>query len=140
MQPSIPALLIAASSLVVLTLGTLHLVFTFWGTRLNPRDAALKAQMEAAHPVISRETTMWKAWVGFNASHSYGAIVTGLIYIYLALAHPAFLLASPFLLALGLLRLLAYLHLGHAYWFSVPFRGIALAALLYAAAVVLHLA
>jgi hypothetical protein len=27
---------------------------------------------------------MWKAWVGFNASHSYGAILFGLVYGYLA--------------------------------------------------------
>ena len=134
----LPALLIAASSLIVLTLGSLHLLFTFRGNKLNPRDPAVQVQMEAAAPVISRETTMWKAWVGFNASHSYGAIVTGLIYIYLALVHPAFLLASPFLLGLGLLRLLAYLHLAQRYWFSAPFRGIALASLLYAAALVLQ--
>jgi hypothetical protein len=30
---------------------------------------------------------MWKAWIGFNASHAYGAIFFGLIYGYLALEH-----------------------------------------------------
>ncbi len=28
--------------------------------------------MQQVSPVITRQTTMWKAWVGFNASHSYG--------------------------------------------------------------------
>jgi hypothetical protein len=53
--------------------------------------------MSATAPVISRETTMWKAWIGFNASHSLGAILFGLVYGYLALAHPAFLFPIPFL-------------------------------------------
>jgi hypothetical protein len=30
--------------------------------------------MEEVSPVIARETTMWKAWVGFNG---YGAILFG---------------------------------------------------------------
>jgi hypothetical protein len=62
------------------------------------------------------------------------AVRTGLGH--LALAQPALLAQSPFLLALGLAVLLAYLHLGWRYWFSVPFRGIALATLLYVAGLV----
>ena len=51
---------------------------------------------------------MWRAWVGFNASHSYGAIFFGLVYGYLALAHGALLFASPYLLGVGLLLLGGY--------------------------------
>jgi hypothetical protein len=81
--------------------------------------------------VITRETTMWKAWIGFNASHSYGAILFGAVYGYLALVHSAFLFQSRFLLLLGLLLLAGYVFLGKRYWFSVPFRGIVLASALY---------
>ena len=84
--------------------------------------------------MISRETTMWKAWIGFNASHSYGAILFGLVYGYLAMFQNAFLFTSPFLLAVGLAFLSGYVFLGKVYWFSVPFRGILLAAALYVAA------
>ena len=87
--------------------------------------------------VITRETTMWRAWVGFNASHSFGALLFGAIYGYLALAHSAFLLQSWFLLSLGLLALVAYAFLGKRYWFSVPFRGILLATALYVVALVI---
>ena len=87
--------------------------------------------------VITRETTMWKAWVGFNASHSYGALLFGAIYGYLALAHSPFLFRSWFLLSLGLLALVAYAFLGKLYWFSVPFRGILLATSLYVIALVI---
>ena len=80
---------------------------------------------------------MWKAWVGFNASHSFGALLFGAVYGYLAVVHRDFLFQSRFLLSLGLLVLVAYAILGKRYWFSVPFRGILLATALYVIALVL---
>jgi len=126
--------LFAASAAVILALGMVHLLYTFHGTKLHPRDPQLRQQMEETSPVITRRTTMWRAWVGFNASHSFGAILFGLVYGYLGLLHTAFLLDSGFLLGLGLLLLGGYVFLGKRYWFSVPFRGIVLASLLYVAA------
>ena len=129
--------LIAASAAIILLLGLMHLLYTFRGTKLHPRDAALQARLKEVSPVITRETTMWKAWVGFNASHSYGAILFGLVYGYLALAHSSFLFQSTFLLLLGLLLLAGYVFLGKVYWFSVPYRGIVLSTALYVAALVI---
>jgi hypothetical protein len=131
------ALLMAASAAIILLLGVIHLLYTFRGNKLHPRDSALEARLKEVSPVITRETTMWKAWIGFNASHSYGAILFGLVYGYLALFHGAFLFASPFLLVLGLVLLAGYAFLGRAYWFSVPFRGIVLSTALYVAALVI---
>jgi len=128
--------LIAASAAIILLLGLIHLLYTFRGTQLHPRDAALQARLKEVSPIITRETTMWKAWVGINASHSYGAILFGLVYGYLALAHASFLIQSTFLLLLGLLLLAGYAFLGKVYWFSVPFRGIVLSTALYVAALI----
>jgi len=128
--------LMTASAMIILALGLLHLVYTFWGPKLTPRDPALKAAMQTGAMVITRETTVWKAWIGFNASHSFGAILFGLIYGYLALAHPAFLFHSYFLLAVGLFLLVGYLFLGKLYWFSVPFTGIVMASACYIAALI----
>jgi hypothetical protein len=125
--------LIAASAAIVLALGALHLVFTFHGRKLLPRDANLRAQMEQGTLVLTRETSVWKAWIGFNASHSLGAMLFGLVYGHLVLVHSAVLLRSPFLLALGAAVLLSYAWLGRRYWFSVPFRGIVLSLVLYLA-------
>jgi hypothetical protein len=123
--------LIAASAAIVLLLGLAHLLFTFYGPKFMPRDRELQARLKEVSPVISRETTMWKAWIGFNASHSFGAILFGAVYGYLSLLHSAFLFSSAFLLGLGLLLLFGYLFLAKRYWFSVPFRGILLALTLY---------
>jgi len=132
------ASLITASATVILLLGFIHLFYTFRGHKLHPRDAQLEARLREVSPVLTRETTMWKAWVGFNASHSFGAILFGAIYAYLPLVQGTLLFASPFLLAVGFLFLLGYTFLGYRYWFSVPFRGIVLAAILYVAALIVQ--
>src|SRR5258708_39963381 len=90
--------LVGVSAGIILLLGILHLLYTFRGQKLHPRDAALETRMKEVSPVLTRETTMWKAWVAFNASHSCGAILFGLVYGYLAVAQSSFLFHSPFLL------------------------------------------
>lgn len=133
---AISSSLVAASAAIILLLGLIHLLYTFYGPKLLPRDPELQRRMQEVSPVITRQTTMWKAWVGFNASHSYGAILFGAVYGYLSLAHGAFLFRSTFLLALGLLMLLGYALLAKLYFFRVPFRGILLATFLYALALI----
>ena len=115
-------------------LGVVHLVFTFRGTRFHPRDGALEARLKEVSPKISRQTTLWRAGIGFHASHSFGAMLFGLVYLHLAIEGSGFLWRSPVLLTIGLVYLAAMLVLARRYWFSVPFRGIAVATLLYAVA------
>lgn len=126
--------LLTASAAIVLVLGLMHLLYTFHGPALLPRDAGLQARMSSISPVITRQTTMWRAWIGFNASHSFGAILFGVVYGYLALLHPAFLFGSAFLLTVGLVLLGAYAFLAVRYWFRVPLGGILLSLALYSLA------
>jgi hypothetical protein len=134
---ALPRILIAASAGILLTLGALHLLYTFFGPKLRPRDSELEAHMQRVHLVITRQTTVWRAWIGFNASHSLGIILFGLLYGYLALARPEVLFGSVFLSVLGGVFLGSYVILAFKYWFSVPFRGVALAFILYSAALVM---
>jgi hypothetical protein len=129
-------LLLAASAAIILALGVLHLLYTFRGPKLLPRDADLQARMSEVSPVITRETTMWKCWVGFNASHSLGAMLFGAVFGYLALWQGALFFQSFYLQWLGLLTLASYVFLGKRYWFSIPFRGIVLATTLFVLALV----
>lgn len=131
---------VAASAAIIFALGLLHLVLTFRGPKLLPRDRELRAQMEHSTLVLTRETSVWKAWIGFNASHSLGAMLFGAVYGHLAMVQPGVLAHSPFLLATGGALLLSYAGLARRYWFSVPFRGIVLALALYAAGAVSLLA
>lgn len=122
----------------MLLLGVVHLVYTFYGPKLLPRDRDLITRMQETNMVLTTESTMWNAWIGFNASHSFGAILFGAVYGYLALAHVAFLFQSTYLLSLGLLMLFGYVVLAKRYWFSIPFRGILLSAVLYVLALLIR--
>ena len=124
-----------ASAAIILALGLIHLAYTFYGRRFNPLDPSLEAAMRRVSPVLTRETTMWKAWVGFNASHSMGAMLFGLIYGYLALSHPEILFRSHYLLGLGLMMLGGLAVLARRYWFRIPFVGICAATGSFVAAI-----
>jgi hypothetical protein len=119
--------------MLVGSLGLTHLVWTFVGTRFHPRDSALEAEMRRVSPVLTRQTTMWSTWVGFNASHSAGALLFALIYGYLALRTPGLLFSSAFLLATGAAYLGGMLVLAVRFWFSKPRNGVAIALALYVA-------
>jgi len=120
-----------ASAGIILLLGILHLIYTFHGPKLLPRDPALQAAMKEVHPVITRQTTMWRAWMGFNVSHSMGAILFGLLYGFLALYHAELLFQSVYLLAVGFVMLAGLFVLGRVYWFRTPFIGIAISLACY---------
>jgi len=96
--------------------------------------------MSKISPILTKETTMWRAWVGFNASHSIGAILFGLIYGFLATAHGDLLFNSSYLLAVGLVMLIGYCALGKLYWFRIPFAGISVSLFCYVASIVSSLA
>jgi hypothetical protein len=124
------------SALIIFSLGALHLLLTFRGNKLHPRDVQLETRMKEVTPILTRETTMWKTWVGFNASHSYGMLFFSAVYGYLAIFRSEVIFHDPFLPYAGLLLLLGYVFLGKRYWFSVPFRSILLATALYVAALI----
>lgn len=124
-------MLIIASCVIVFGLGSAHLALTFFSNRFEPRDAHLAEQLKTVSPIISRDTTMYRAATGFHISHSMGPMLLGLVYGYLTLCHFEFLLQSIFLMALGGLTLFTYLITARIYWFKTPLRGIALALVLY---------
>src|ERR1700723_1758943 len=137
-EGSLPAkILMVLSASMIFTLGVVHLVYTFWGTKLTPRDPALQISMSQIAPIITNETTMWRCWVGFNASHSMGLILFGLVFGFLGLAHSQLLFQSPFLLVVGLAMLVGFVLLSKAYFFSVPLMGISISLACYVASIAL---
>jgi hypothetical protein len=130
-------ILMVLSASIVFALGVIHLVYTFWGPNLTPRDPALQISMSQISPVITKETTMWRCWTGFNASHSMGLILFGLVFGYLALAHGQLLFQSPFLLVVGLAMLGGLVVLCKAYFFSGPLAGVCISLACYLASIAL---
>jgi hypothetical protein len=130
-------ILMVLSAGIVFTLGVAHLIYTFWGPNLTPRDPALQVSMSQIAPVITKETTMWRCWVGFNATHSMGLILFGVVFGFLALAHGELLFQSPMLLGVGLAMLGALVVLCKLYFFSMPLAGMSLSLAGYVASIVL---
>jgi hypothetical protein len=129
--------LMVVSASIIFTFGVIHFVYTFCGPKLTPRDLALQISMSQISPVITKETTMWRCWVGFNASHSMGLILFGLVFGFLAVAHGQLLFQSPFLLVVGLAILGGFVVPCKIYFFSVPFAGTSISLACYVASIAL---
>jgi hypothetical protein len=130
-------ILMVLSAGIILVLGVIHLIYTFWGPKLMPHDPALQLSMSQISPVITRETTMWRCWLGFNATHSIGLILFGLIFGFLAWAHGELLFQSPFLLIVGLAMLAGLVVLSKLYFFTGPLIGVSTALACYLASIAL---
>jgi hypothetical protein len=132
----IARVLMILSAAVVLLLGTLHLAYTFSGSKLWPREPDVMLSMQRTPLRITNETTVWRAWIGFNASHSMAAMLFGVVFAYLAFAHPELLFRSVFLLSVGFAMVGGLVVLAKLYWFSIPFAGVSIALLCYVSSIV----
>lgn len=126
-------------SLIYLLLAGMHLVYTFFSNKFLARDNNTVELMKQTHPVLTKDTTMWKAWIGFNGSHSAGGIFLGAINIILAIFYFEFLSGAISILLLTIITSLFYVFLGIKYWFKIPLTGIAIASICYIAATFLIL-
>ncbi len=123
---------IGGAGLLVATLGGLHLLFTWQGRRLHPTDPELIERMQRTPPRLTRETDLWRCWIGFNGSHGLGVLGYGGMLVGLAATDASLFARSGPLALWALLMMLGYLGLARRYWFSKPRRGlwVALALLL----------
>lgn len=117
-------------------LGTVHLVYTFFTPKFDPRDAAVADAMKSTSPRISRELTMWQAWVGFNASHSLGAMVFAVLVLLLAGLRMDVVRDMPVFAWVAAANALAWFAVGRKYWFRIPIAGLAFSSLCFVAAAV----
>jgi hypothetical protein len=118
---------------IFVLLGSLHALYTFLDIRrprrLVPQDPAVAASMADSHVRLARGgTTMWRAWVGFNFSHSIGAVLFGALCICAGAALGTAVIPFWTLPVLVVVSII-YLALSVLYWFRVPTAGIAVASL-----------
>lgn len=115
-------------------LGTMHLIYTFIGNKFNARDPEVTSAMKRTSPVISSQTTIWKAWKGFNASHSLGAMLLPAVYIPITINHMDIIQQSFWLTLLPILVGVSYMLLAKRYWFNIPLIGITISTLCFISA------
>ena len=114
-------------SAIFFILGAIHLHYTFFTTKFDPRNRNVLGEMENTSMRLTDETTMWKAWKGFNASHSAGALFIGLVNALLAVKY-FYVIEDSFLFSfLTIVTSVFYLWLAKKYWFSIPFYSLLVA-------------
>ena len=127
-----------AGAMPFLFLGIAHALATPLETGdrkgLSPRDPQLADAMKATWPLLTRRTDIWLAWVGFNLSHSLGAVAFGAFVVAVGLSPGAFAVAHSVCVPLATLVTAAYLGLGVRYWFRTPIIGLALSLACFVAA------
>ena len=122
-------------------LGGSHAIYTFLDLRnpqrLVPADPSVaQAMANSALRLSGGRTDMWRAWVGFNFSHSLGVLMVAALAFWAgsrANALPVGIV--PALTLIGCV----YLVLALLYWFRAPAIGVAIGTGCFAAAWVLSL-
>ena len=135
--------LFIAGACPFLLLGVAHALATPWRPDerkgLSPFDPGLAEQMTRATVRLTRRTDLWRAWVGFNLSHSLGAVAFGGLVVLVARSEVSFAAEGPVFAPFALLVSSVYLALAVQYWFRTPIVGCALSAALFLASSVLLL-
>ncbi len=136
------AILLILGGAVCGVLGTLHVIYTLLDLRkprrLVPVDpAVLQAMANSALRLSRGGTDMWRAWIGFNFSHSVGVLLTAALAVWAGLqinTLPVGII-MPVLILIGCV----YLVLALRYWFRGPVIGAAIATGCFTAAWILSL-
>jgi len=116
-------ILIVIGAIIIGILGFAHFIYVLTTRKFHAFDKQVTVAMQNTSPIITKHTTMWHAWIGFNYSHSFGVIWIPLVYIPLAVNHMTTLQQSFWLTVLLPIMALVYTILAKRYWFSIPFFG-----------------
>lgn len=114
-------LLIVGSSIFVL-LGVVHGVLTLQDIgnprNFTPRDAGLRTAMQQSTIALHPKINLWRAWLGFNFSHSLGLFMFGGAFLYVGIFHSLLFSQTPLLQGCSILVSAAYLVISLKFWFS----------------------
>ena len=98
---------------------------------LSPKDAGLAKAMSQTSLVLTPRTNMWLAWVGFNLSHSLGAVFFGVAVLVIGRSASTFTAEGGLFGPLAIVVSAAYLVLAIKYWFRTPIVGCAVSVVLF---------
>jgi hypothetical protein len=112
---------------IFLILGVFHGVMTLQDL-INPRtftppDQSLRQAMQESSIAIDPQTNLWKAWLGFNLSHSLGLVIFGGALVVIGIFYFPIFSDSYWIQSCALCIAVAYLVLSLKFWFSKPAIG-----------------
>jgi hypothetical protein len=123
--------LVVVAAAIFLLLGTAHGVLTLRDLdqprTFTPRDPALREAMQKSTIAFRRDVNLWKAWMGFNITHSLGLVLFGAALLYVGLLHPTLFAQSVWLQGFCVAVSAAYFVTSLNFFFSTPTIGTAIA-------------
>jgi hypothetical protein len=133
--------LLGAAGIVVELLGIVHGALALRDTRnpttFTPTDPQLLQAMKDSTLAIHPTSNLWRAWLGFNLSHSLGVSGFGAALLWLS-TEQAKLFADSIGLRVACVAIAAsYVALSKVFWFRNPLVGTSIAFVLVAAAAVI---
>ena len=135
--------LFLAGAIPFVFLGLVHAFATPLGPAeakgLSPRSPALREAMLKDTVLLTRRTNMWLAWIGFNLSHSLGAVLFGAVVLLVGRSSGSFEAQASVFLPLAVVFSGLYFVIGLRYWFRTPIIGIASSGLCFIGAWILYL-
>jgi hypothetical protein len=118
---------VITGAFIFLVLGIFHGVLTLQDLS-NPRtftppDLALRQAMQESRLAIHSQTNLWRAWLGFNLSHSLGLVMFGGTFGVIGLFYFSAFVNILLLQGCALFISVIYLVLSLKFWFSSPAMG-----------------
>ncbi len=118
-------IIIAASPLLLM--GALHGALTLRDLKhpraFTPRDPALRQAMQQSSIAFHSGVNLWRAWLGFNLSHSLGLVLFGAAFLHVDIFEPNVFASSLLIQAVAVLVSAIYLVLSLTFFFSKPAIG-----------------
>lgn len=132
--------LFVIGAMPLIFLGGMHLYFTVKDNRhptfIVPRSIKLIRDMQAEPLRVTSETDMWRAWIGFNISHSIAVLLVGIGTLYLVWVYPQWVVSDILMLWASPVLAWVFVILSRCFWFSKPFQGTLVSAVLLTAAAI----
>ena len=134
-------LLIVIASIPFLLFGVGHGVITLRDLRhpraFTPPDATLRQAMQQSSMRFRRDVNLWKAWLGFNLTHSLGLAVFGAVFLYVGILAPDTFASSVLVQVFAVAVSASYFIASITYYFVHPVIGSGVGAVCFLAAAAL---
>lgn len=89
----------------------------------TPHDSALREAMQKASLRFHPDLNLWRAWLGFNLTHSLGLIVFGGAFLHMGIFAPGNFASSLLVQAAAVGVAAAYVAVSFKFFFSRPLIG-----------------
>ena len=108
----------ATGSFTLMIMGILHLYGTLFTPFMHPRNEKLIPEMKRATLKITDKLTLWKSWIGFNATHGAGVIFLGVSNLYVNWKYREILQHDLILPTLTIVIVSFYCWVAWKFWFK----------------------